>query len=356
MAEVGGALDVINSDIRRRHPRQPVVVSVSGEREQMRESFRSLQFALFLAVLLVYMIMASEFESFWQPFIIMFTVPLGVIGVAWTLWLTGTSLNVVVMLGMIMLAGTVVSNGIILVDSINAERAGSKAALPEAVVAASRTRLRPILMTSLTTVLGALPIALSKTMMASLALAVMGGMTFSMVLTLGVVPLLYLLVAQRLAPIRLMVPQAAVGLEPALAVPGLGGSMAVSEATAPIVTVVEPVPTTTPSPAVATQPPSRVSPAAPVHEPVAPPVTPPDDQAVVAEEEAVAEGEMPLNRRQERLLEHLRQVKRITRKEYADVFGISVPTAARDLKELLDRRLIRARGPLGPGRWYEMMP
>jgi len=169
---------------------------LTGEQEQMNESFNSLRFALILAILLVYMIMAAQFESLWQPFIIMFTVPLSLIGVAAALVLTGTTLNVVAILGIIMLGGIVVNNGIVLIDYINVlTRKGLKTA--EAVVEAAKTRLRPILMTTLTTVLGLFPLALGlgegAELRAPLAITVMGGLLVSTFLTLVVVPSAYLI-------------------------------------------------------------------------------------------------------------------------------------------------------------------
>ena len=164
----------------------------------MRESFASLRFALILAVLLVYMIMAAQFESLWQPFIIMFTVPLSLIGVALALFITGTTLNVVAILGIIMLGGIVVNNGIVLIDYINALIKKGKKTF-DAVIEASNTRLRPILMTALTTIVGLFPLAIAGGIMSPLAITVMGGLLVSTFLTLVVVPSLYLIASEFLS-------------------------------------------------------------------------------------------------------------------------------------------------------------
>jgi len=174
-------------------------VSLAGERRKMQESFASLKFILILAIVLVYMIMAAQFESLWQPFIIMFTVPLAGIGVVLALYFTGTSLSAVAFLGMIILGGIVVNNGIVLIDYINklkAQNIGSK----EAIIQASMTRLRPILMTTLTTTLALIPLALGigegAELRSPMAIVVIGGLLVSTFLTLGVIPIIYLTVEQ----------------------------------------------------------------------------------------------------------------------------------------------------------------
>jgi HAE1 family hydrophobic/amphiphilic exporter-1 len=175
---------------------------LTGEREQMKESFNSLRFALILAILVVYMIMAAQFESLWQPFIIMFTVPLSAIGIALALFVTRTSLNVVAILGVIVLGGIVVNNAIVLVDYINSLRQAGKG-IYESVVEAANTRLRPIMMTTLTTVLGLLPLALGigegGEIISPLAITVMGGLLVSTFLTLFVIPSVYLIIAEFLS-------------------------------------------------------------------------------------------------------------------------------------------------------------
>lgn len=172
-------------------------VKLSGESEEMKTAFSNIRFALILAILLVYMIMASQFESLLQPFIIMFTFPLAIIGVVAVLFLTQTPLSAVVLLGIIMLGGIVVNNGIILIDFVNRARK-EDLSIREAAVQSAKIRLRPILMTSLTTILGLLPLALGmaegKELRAPLAITVMGGLTTSTLLTLFVIPSVYIVV------------------------------------------------------------------------------------------------------------------------------------------------------------------
>ncbi|TET40432.1 MAG: efflux RND transporter permease subunit [Elusimicrobia bacterium] len=171
-------------------------VILSGETQKMRESFKSLRFALIFAIILVYMIMAAQFESLWQPFIIMFTLPLSLIGVGLALLVTHTSLNVIVLMGVIMLGGIVVNNGIVLIDYINRIKKEGIDTL-EAVIRASKTRFRPILMTTLTTVLGLLPLALGfgegAELRAPLAITVIGGLLTATFLTLLIIPNFYLI-------------------------------------------------------------------------------------------------------------------------------------------------------------------
>ena len=132
---------------------------IGGQNREMQTSLQSLIFALCLAVFLVYIVMASQFESFVHPFVIIFTIPLALIGVLFTLFVTGISFSVVVFLGLIMLAGIVVNNAIVFVDYINHLRADGRSKA-DAIVQAGSVRLRPILMTTATTVLGLLPMAL----------------------------------------------------------------------------------------------------------------------------------------------------------------------------------------------------
>jgi multidrug efflux pump subunit AcrB len=169
------------------------MVTMSGNIEQQNKTFSDLGLALGLAIILVYMVMASQFQSLIDPFIIMFTVPLGMIGVLWALFLTDTTLSVTSFEGVIVMIGIVVSNGILLVDYTNKLRkAGME--LHEAVIKGGRTRLRPILMTTLATVLGLIPLALGmggEKSQSPLAIAVIGGLTVSTILTLLFIPTLY---------------------------------------------------------------------------------------------------------------------------------------------------------------------
>lgn len=172
------------------------LVELTGETEEMQRSFHSLRFALILSLILVYMIMASQFESLSQPMIILFTVPLSIIGVLLALFVTGTSVNVVAFLGIIMLGGIVVNNGIVLIDYTNLLMRRGRSAY-DAVVEASCARLRPIVMTALTTVLGLLPMALAvgrgSELRSPMAISVMGGLLVSTFLTLAVIPAVFLL-------------------------------------------------------------------------------------------------------------------------------------------------------------------
>ncbi len=175
-------------------------IRISGQIQQQRETFEGLIFATILALMLVYMVMAAQFKSLLDPFIIMFAVPMGLPGVIWMLFLTNTTLSTTSFMGVIMMLGIVVSNGVLLVDYTNVLRRRG-VALREAVVLAARTRLRPILMTSLATVFGLLPMALGLgtggETNAPLARAVIGGLSVSTVLTLFLVPTLYLILEQK---------------------------------------------------------------------------------------------------------------------------------------------------------------
>jgi HAE1 family hydrophobic/amphiphilic exporter-1 len=179
---------------------QGVTVELAGQNEELGRSFRSLVFALLLAVFLVYLVMAMQFESFIHPLIILFTVPLGAIGVVWTLLITGKSLSVVVFIGIIMLSGIVVNNGIVLIDYINKLRRRGIGKI-EALREAGKVRLRPILMTMMTTVLGLLPMALGlgegAEIRTPMALTVIGGLLGATFLTLLVIPALYAVVDRK---------------------------------------------------------------------------------------------------------------------------------------------------------------
>src|SRR4030043_287890 len=171
-------------------------VTLKGARLEQKEAFRNLAFALILAILLVYMVLASQFASLLHPFIIMFSVPLGFIGVLWALFLTGNTLSVVSFIGIIMMVGIVVSNAILLVDYTNRLRQEG-VELKDAITRAGRIRLRPILMTSLATIFGLIPMALGlgggAEANASLSIAVIGGLSVSTFLTLVFIPTLYMI-------------------------------------------------------------------------------------------------------------------------------------------------------------------
>jgi HAE1 family hydrophobic/amphiphilic exporter-1 len=177
-----------------------ITAMVSGQSEEMQDSFTSMKFALLLAVFLVYLVMASQFESLIHPFVILFTIPLALVGAVLALFVTGTTVNIVAFIGVIMLAGIVVNNAIVLVDLINQLRAQGKERL-EAIMEAGSARLRPILMTSLTTTLGLLPMAMGfgegSEVRTPMAITVIGGLTVSTFLTLVVIPVVYSLVDRR---------------------------------------------------------------------------------------------------------------------------------------------------------------
>lgn len=169
-------------------------VEIGGQRQEMSASFDSLRFAILLAILLVYLVMAAQFESLLQPFIILFAVPFGMSGVILMLLISGTSISVIVLIGIIIMAGIVVNNAIVLVDYINRLiRSGMETAT--AVQEAAKVRLRPILMTTSTTVLALVPMAVSRgegwEIRAPLALTVIGGLIVSTMVTLILVPSIY---------------------------------------------------------------------------------------------------------------------------------------------------------------------
>ena len=198
-ADLGSVASAIQAKIDKLTVPPGFEIKQSGNVEQQQRTFRDLALAFSLAIILVYVVMASQFQSLLDPFIIMFTVPLGMVGVLWMLFLTGTTLSVTSFQGVIVMVGIVVSNGILLVDYTNRLR---KASVPlvDAVVKAGRTRLKPILMTSLATVLGLIPMAIGmggESTQAPLAIAVIGGLTVSTVLTLFFVPALYIVFEQR---------------------------------------------------------------------------------------------------------------------------------------------------------------
>jgi HAE1 family hydrophobic/amphiphilic exporter-1 len=172
-------------------------VGFGAEVEEQAKAFNQLRMVLILALVLVYAVMASQYESLRDPFIIMFSVPTAAIGVVMALKLTNTSFNMQAYIGIIMLAGIVVSNGILLVDYTNVLRRRDGLPLREAVEMAGRTRLRPILMTSIATALGLVPMSLGigegSELQVPLARVVIGGLTTSLLITLVLVPTVYTL-------------------------------------------------------------------------------------------------------------------------------------------------------------------
>jgi multidrug efflux pump subunit AcrB len=172
-----------------------VRINLRGSVQGMRSSFKSFGIGLLLSVALVYLILVAQFESFLDPFIILFAIPPGLAGVLLILLLTGTTLNTMSLMGLVMMVGIVVSNSILIVDfSRSLWRQGTP--LAEAVAVASRIRLRPVLMTSLATVIGLIPMALKlgtgAEAYAPLARAIIGGLALSVVVTVYLVPAAYL--------------------------------------------------------------------------------------------------------------------------------------------------------------------
>jgi hydrophobic/amphiphilic exporter-1 (mainly G- bacteria), HAE1 family len=170
-------------------------IAVGGQNEEMVRSFDSMKFAMALAIFLVYLVMASQFESLLHPLVIMSTIPLGMVGSAVALMLTESTVSVVVLIGLIMLAGIVVNNAIVLIDYVNQLRRNDGLAKMEALLQAGTLRFRPILMTTSTTVLALLPMALGlgegAEIRAPMAITVIGGLLVSTILTLVLIPVVY---------------------------------------------------------------------------------------------------------------------------------------------------------------------
>ena len=195
-------------------------IRFGGEYEEQQEAFRDLTFAAVLALVLVYMVMAAQFESLRDPFIILFSVPLALIGIVLILLLTNTTFNMQGFLGVIVLVGIVVNNAIVLIDYTNLLRREHNYPLREAVITAGKRRLRPILMTTITTVLGLVPMALGigegGELQAPLARVVVGGLTTSTLITLVFIPVVYMVLEERVerARDRRIAAQTPEGFEP----------------------------------------------------------------------------------------------------------------------------------------------
>lgn len=192
--DLGSAIRAVRALIARHPLAAGVSVRIGGQSQELGRSVRSLLFALGLAIFLVYLVMASQFESLLHPFVIMFSLPLAAVGAVLALKLSGSSLSAVVFIGLIMLVGIVVKNAIVLVDRINQlrEQGSDKRS---AIAAAAESRLRPIVMTTLCTLIGFLPLALGvgdgAEVRAPMAITVIGGLAVSTLLTLVVVPVVY---------------------------------------------------------------------------------------------------------------------------------------------------------------------
>ena len=192
------AVNDIKAELKKVDIPSDITTTIAGSFKDQQESFSDLGSLLLIIVLLVFVVMASQFESISYPFIIMFSIPFGISGVVLALWISGTTFNVMTFVGVIMLVGIVVKNGIVMVDYINLNRERGNGII-RAVVTGGKSRLRPVLMTSLTAILGMLPLAMShgqgSEMWKPMAVTVIGGLTVSTMLTLVVVPVIYTLFA-----------------------------------------------------------------------------------------------------------------------------------------------------------------
>jgi multidrug efflux pump subunit AcrB len=195
--DLGNVLKAVNKTISQTTLPEGVRVTVRGSVQGMQASFKSFGFGLILSVLLVYLILVAQFKSWVDPLVILLAVPTGLTGVLLTLLFTGTTLNVMSLMGVVMMVGIVVSNSILIVEFTRRLREDGKS-LREAVALACRVRLRPVLMTSLATLIGLLPMAAKlgtgSEAYAPLARAIIGGLTVSVVLTVFIVPAAYLLI------------------------------------------------------------------------------------------------------------------------------------------------------------------
>ena len=194
--DLGSVTEAVRERLREIDVPEGFSVILGGEAQEQESTFQSMALGVLLALLLVYMVMAGQFESFVQPLVIMVSVPFAFAGVIATLLLTGTTFNINSFMGVIVLVGVVVNNAIVLVDYINLMRRRYNRPLREAIVESARRRLRPILMTTTTTVLALLPVAIGSGTggenQAPLARVVIGGLLFSTLITLFLVPILYL--------------------------------------------------------------------------------------------------------------------------------------------------------------------
>lgn len=195
-ASLGDVVKGIEAEISQMSIPDGLSIDIGGTAQDQQESFADLGTLFLLIVILVYIVMASQFESFRSPFIIMLSLPFAFTGVFLSLYIAGETLNLISMIGAIMLVGIVVKNGIVLVDFTNLLR-DRGLSVTQAVIAAGKSRLRPVLMTTLTTILGMVPLALGtgegSEIWQPMGIAIIGGLTFSTLLTLVVVPVVYTL-------------------------------------------------------------------------------------------------------------------------------------------------------------------
>lgn len=215
--DLGSIVEDLDASLREMDLPAGYELSYGGEWEEQQKAFNELTFAAILALILVYMVMASQFESLRDPFIILFSIPLALIGVTALLLATNTTFNIQGFLGVIVLVGIVVNNGIVLIDYTNLLRREYHLPLREAVLQAGQNRLRPILMTTITTVLGLVPMSLGigegGEIQAPLARVVIGGLVSSTLITLVFIPVVYMLLEERSerAHARQAAPQPALG-------------------------------------------------------------------------------------------------------------------------------------------------
>lgn len=197
---LGDLAQEINAVVARADVPQGIIINVGGAYEEMMDSFMDLGLLLLISLILVFLVMASQFESFVMPFVIMFSIPFSFTGVILALLITNTTLSVIAGLGAVLLIGIVVKNGILLVDYINLMRDRGYA-LNEAIAVSGRLRLRPVLMTAFTTILALVPMALSRgegsEIWSPMGISLIGGLVFSTIVTMVLVPVVYGIFSRR---------------------------------------------------------------------------------------------------------------------------------------------------------------
>ena len=203
---LGDAVDRIRSDLSGMSMPEGFSITYGGEYREQQEAAADFRMAIIVAIILIYMVLAGQFERFFDPLIVMLSIPLTVIGIVPTLMLTSTTINMQSLMGIVMLMGIVVNNAIVLVDYINLLRRERNMGIKEAIVEGGRLRLRPILMTTITTILGLLPLSFAwgtgAEIQAALARVVIGGLVASTFITLVIIPTFYLTVYQLLERVR----------------------------------------------------------------------------------------------------------------------------------------------------------
>jgi HAE1 family hydrophobic/amphiphilic exporter-1 len=208
--DMGSVISDIRDELRTVPVPKDFAILFGGDYEEQQKAFKELLFGLILAIFLVYMVMAGQFESFRDPLVVLFAIPMGIIGIVLTMILTGTIFSLQAFIGCIMLAGIVVNNAILLVDYTNQLRRIHNFSLLEAIKTAGARRLRPILMTTLTTVLGLIPLSIGLgeggETQAPLARVVVGGLLSSTLITLVLVPVIYFLFEHKLSSRKAQVP------------------------------------------------------------------------------------------------------------------------------------------------------